>query len=181
MDDDEIVDEIPKERKKVVIGSAEEARTVEHQNDSHVEESTLRCLRQCKSPTHAQKETVAVIEPNAIEPKFPVKFGAPATADHPIKNDDGEEDDGVSTDTAAVVLLDRGTGWIDVYPKGSKTTEHTVEAFQHFAGAKDKVTSFYCDKLTRAEGRSARIRMADLNRHHKQMEWLSGPSEPSRK
>ena len=37
-------------------------------------------------------------------------------------------------DTVAVVLLDRGTGWIDVYP--------TVEAFQHFAGATDKVTNF---------------------------------------
>ncbi len=62
-----------------------------------------------------------------------------------IKNDDGEEDDGIPIDTVAVVLLDRGTRWIDVYPKGSKSTEHTVEAFQHFAGARDKVTGFYND------------------------------------
>ena len=64
---------------------------------------------------------------------------------HLINNDDGEEDDGIPTDTNAVVLLDRGTGWIDVYPKGSKSTEHTVEAFQPSAGAKDNVTSCYCD------------------------------------
>ena len=63
-----------------------------------------------------------------------------------IKNDDGEEDDDtVPHDTVAVVLLDRGTGWLDVYPKASKSTEHTIEAFQHFAGANDKVTNFYCD------------------------------------
>ena len=31
MGDDEIVDEIPKERNKVVIGSADKARTVEYQ------------------------------------------------------------------------------------------------------------------------------------------------------
>ncbi len=60
------------------------------------------------------------------------------------QNDDGEEDDGIPADTVAVVLLDRGTGCIDVYPKGSKSTEHIVEAFQNLAGAKDKVTSLYC-------------------------------------
>ena len=62
-----------------------------------------------------------------------------------IKHDDGEGDDDIPRDTVVVVLLDRGTGWIDVYPKSSKSTEHTVEAFQHFAGAQNKVTSFYCD------------------------------------
>ncbi len=36
-----------------------------------------------------------------------------------IKNDDGEEDDGIPVDTVAVVLLDRGTGWIALYPKAS--------------------------------------------------------------
>ena len=86
-----------------------------------------------------------MIDSDVIGPTIPVRFGAQVTADHLIKNDDGEEDDGIPIDTVAVVLLDRGTGWIDVYPKGSKSTEHTVEVFQHFAGAKDKVTSFYCD------------------------------------
>ena len=83
-----------------------------------------------------------MIEPDATEPTIPVKLGAEATADHLTQNDDGQEDDGIPTDTVAVVLLDRGTGWIDVYLKGSRSTEHTVEAFQHFAGAKDKVASF---------------------------------------
>ncbi len=56
----------------------------------------------------------------------PVEFDAQVTADHLVKHDGGEEDDGVPRDTVAVVLLDRGTGWTDVYPKGSKTTEHIV-------------------------------------------------------
>ncbi len=86
-----------------------------------------------------------MIEPDAVEPAIPVKLGAQVAADHLIRKDDGEEDDGIPTDTVAVVLLDRGTGWIDVYPKGYKSTEHTVEAFQHIAGAKDKATRFYCD------------------------------------
>ena len=51
-----------------------------------------------------------MIEPDAIEPTVLVKFGAQVTADHLIKNNDGEEDDGISADTVAVVLLDRGTG-----------------------------------------------------------------------
>ena len=88
-----------------------------------------------------------MIEPDAIEPIIPVKLGAQVPADHLINNDDGEEDDGAPTDTVCLVLLDRGTGWIDVYPTGSKSTERTAEAeaSQHFAVAKDRVTSFYCD------------------------------------
>ena len=82
------------------------------------------------------------MNPDAEFPNIPTKLGAYVTADHLIKNDDGEGGDEVPHDTIAVVLLDRGTGWLDVYPKASKSTEHTIEAFQHFVGAKDKVTSF---------------------------------------
>ena len=52
-----------------------------------------------------------MIEPDAIEPTIPVKLAVQVTADHLITRDDGEEDNGISTDTVAVVLLDRGTGW----------------------------------------------------------------------
>ncbi len=83
-----------------------------------------------------------------------------------IKNDDGEEDDGIPVDTVAVVLLDRGTGWIALYPKASKSTEHTVEAFQHFAGAKEN-RGFVLRQRARLEGRSAPVRLADLNRDHR--------------
>ena len=44
----------------------------------------------------------------------------------------------------AVVLHDRGTGWVMCYPKGSKTKEDTIDALNDFAGA-DKVAKFYSD------------------------------------
>ena len=82
-----------------------------------------------------------MIETDAEVPKMPTTFGAYVTADHLIKNNNGEGGDEIPHDTVAAVLLDRGTGRLDVYPKASKSTEHTVEAFQHFAGAKNKVAS----------------------------------------
>ena len=42
--------------------------------------------------------------------------------------------------------MDRATKWIAVYPKSSKSAKHTIEAMKHFAGSKDRVSSFYCDK-----------------------------------
>ncbi len=83
-----------------------------------------------------------MIDPDAVGPHIPEKLAAQVTADHLIEIDGGEEDDGIPIDTVVVVLLDRGTGWIDVYPEGSKSTEHTVEAFQHFAGPKAKLQVF---------------------------------------
>ena len=31
------------------------------------------------------------------------------------------------------------------YPESSKSAKHTIEAMKHFAGSKDKISSFYCD------------------------------------
>ena len=77
----------------------------------------------------------------------PTKFGDQDTGDHFIKGgvvvDD--EDPFFPTDTVAVVLYDRATRWLAVYPKATKTTYHTMEAFQHFAGPRHKIKSFYCD------------------------------------
>ena len=42
-------------------------------------------------------------------------------------------------------MPDRATQWIAVYPKATKTAEHTIEAYQHFAEKKDTIASFYCD------------------------------------
>ena len=77
----------------------------------------------------------------------PTKFGDQVTGDHFIKGgvvvDD--EDPFFPTDTVAVVLYDRATKWLAVYPKTTKTTYHTMEAFQRFGGPRDKIKSFYCD------------------------------------
>jgi hypothetical protein len=85
--------------------------------------------------------------PDGPARKPPVKFGEQVTGDHFIKNASSaiEEDANFPTDTVAVVLYDRGTKWLAVYPKTTKTTEHTVEAMQHFCGPKDRTASFYSD------------------------------------
>ena len=50
----------------------------------------LHCDVCAKANVQRKSErTNVVIEPDATEPKIPVKFGAQATADHLIKNDDG--------------------------------------------------------------------------------------------
>jgi hypothetical protein len=70
------------------------------------------------------------------------------TGDHFIKNSSpsgGQEDANFPIDTVAVVLYDRGTKWLAVYPNATKTAYHTVEAMQHFCGPKDHIASFYCE------------------------------------
>ena len=99
-------------------------------------------MLQGQGTAQQKRKHVTAIEPDADLPKIPTKLGAYVTADHLIKNDDGEGDDDIPHDTVAVVLLDRGTGWLDVYPKAPRSTEHTIEAFQHFAGATDNVADF---------------------------------------
>ena len=95
--------------------------------------------------------------------KVPSAFGEQVTGDHFIKNtpDDDDEDPDHPKDTVGVVLYDRGTKWLAVYPKGTKTAWHTWEAMQHFAGLDDKIKSFYCDNapelVTCARGLSWRI------------------------
>ena len=62
-----------------------------------------------------------------------------------MSQDGGGDDSNFPTDTVAVVLFDRATRWLAVYPKAIKTAYHTIEAMQHFAGPKDHISSFYCD------------------------------------
>ncbi len=47
--------------------------------------------------------------------------------------------------STAIVLHDRFTGIDECYPKSSKSTEHCVEAFNHWKGPNEKVTQFYSD------------------------------------
>ena len=58
----------------------------------------------------------------------PVKFGDLVTADHMITLAD--QDRGNHGESTAVVVLDRATGFIGVYPLGSKTAEDAIEALQ---------------------------------------------------
>ena len=77
---------------------------------------------------------------------MPTKLGEQVTGDHFINGGRGDEEDhNFPCDTVAVVLYDRGTRFLAVYPKSAKDTANTVAAMLHFAGPRDKVLSFYCD------------------------------------
>ncbi len=68
----------------------------------------------------------------------------------------------IPVDTAALVMLDRATQWIAVYPQATKTAEHTIEAYQHFAGKKDTMACFYGDSAPElaAAARKCKWRLA---------------------
>ena len=59
-----------------------------------------------------------------------MKLGEQVTGSHFIKSSagqsGGEEDPNLPTDTVAVVLYDRGTKWLAVYPKATKTAYHNA-------------------------------------------------------
>ena len=42
--------------------------------------------------------------------------------------------EGAQNAEVALVLLDRGTGWVQVVPQATKSAEHTAQALRQFAG-----------------------------------------------
>ncbi len=50
-----------------------------------------------------------------------------------------DDDDGLPVDTSALVMLDKATGWIVVYPKALKPTLPITEAMQRFDGPTGKI------------------------------------------
>ena len=106
----------------------------------------------CKSCVRAAKQRER--RPHgtlAMGPK-PKKCGQHVTGDHLIgrRGDTSEapvdlEDSMYPGAKHAVVMHDRATGWTACYPKATKSGSDTLQAFQHFAGADDKVSEFYSD------------------------------------
>ena len=54
-------------------------------------------------------------------------------------------------------MYDRGTNDLEVYPAATKSEDDTVEAFQHWAGPKDKVDSFYADNAPELKAAAKRV------------------------
>ena len=73
-----------------------------------------------------------------------VMLGDHCAGDSLIKRDTADDDDGFPVDTSALVMLDKATGWVAVYPKASTSTPHTSEAMRHFDGPADKIKLFDC-------------------------------------
>ena len=80
-----------------------------------------------------------------------MKFGDRCTCDPfsfcATDRDDDEPDDAIESDivTNGIVMFDYATKWIDVFPKASKSTEHTIEAFTEWCGPKETVKELYTD------------------------------------
>ena len=70
-------------------------------------------------------------------------FGDIVTADHIVMG--AELDKGVGNEKAAVVVLDRATGWIDTYPVPDKSSSQAYTALKDFAGPRGYVRLFHSD------------------------------------
>ncbi len=42
-------------------------------------------------------------------------------------------------------MYDRAAGWLDCFPKASKSTAHTVEAFLEWSRVGDRIKNFHCE------------------------------------
>jgi len=72
----------------------------------------------------------------------PTEFGEQVTADHMVIS---ESDEGTDGQRAALVVLDRGTDWVQCYPLPNKSRDEAIKAFTHFEGGKRCAQLFYSD------------------------------------
>ena len=73
----------------------------------------------------------------------PKEFGEQFTADYIIAQDFGDES--VLEDRTALIVMDRATSWVDVFPLLSKSALDAATALKDFVGPKGQVDSFYSD------------------------------------
>ena len=108
----------------------------------------------------------------ALGPK-PEGFGKCITGDHltsrnsEIKEYVPDEDDDMFPGASnGVVMYDRGTDDLEVYPVATRSAPETIEAFQHWAGPDDKIESFYADNAP------------ELKAAARKLEWRMSTSTP---
>ncbi len=125
---DEVLDPKPKK-------TLEEAESREHRMTHLPRNPTCEvCFKAKIQGTPKRRKSSKPVLGEAAKP-LPTKLGEQVTGDHFIKGGrDEEEDPNFPCDTVAVVLYDRGTRFLAVYPKSAKTTANTIAAMQHFAG-----------------------------------------------
>ena len=73
----------------------------------------------------------------------PKEFGEQVTADHIIAQD--IVDNSILGDKTALIVMDRATQWIDVFPLLSKSALDTAVALKDFVGSMGQIDSFYSD------------------------------------
>ncbi len=107
------------------LGTREQAKSVAHQMTHMPKNQHCDVCNKAKIQRTRKMRVTSKAVPVEGR-KVPTKFGEQVTGDHFIKNtpDDVDEDPGQPKDTVGIVIFDRGTKWLAVYPKASKTTTH---------------------------------------------------------
>jgi hypothetical protein len=70
----------------------------------------------------------------------PTTFGELVTADHMVM---GPSDAGRNNERSALVILDRGSKWLQCYPLPDKSSDATIRAFTAFLGVRETVQMFF--------------------------------------
>ena len=96
----------------------------------------------CSSCQRAKMQAKRTPRRHPKEEDVPTTFGQQVTADHMIAQD--VLDESVLGDKTALVVLDRGTKWIDMFPLLTKDTPDAKAAMKEFMG-RDELQSFYSD------------------------------------
>ena len=73
----------------------------------------------------------------------PTKFGDQCTADELIMVD--EDGTGMNDEPCALLMLDRGTDYVDVFPLEAKTAAECYRCFMDFAGPHDYINELFTD------------------------------------
>jgi len=140
---DEENDPPPTEKRDVIA----EAKSLHHMiTHDRFNPYCKACVRAGAQRKHKRAKKKIVAEGEFVSQKF----GKNVTGDHLLdRRNEGTVDDNELNDfpdaRAAVVLYDRGTDWLDAFPKGSKSGKDTKVACQEFAGPDDVIESFYAD------------------------------------
>ncbi|MCP4242093.1 MAG: hypothetical protein GY772_16170, partial [bacterium] len=79
-------------------------------------------------------------QPPSGEPKA---FGDVVTADHIVSHSPVSM--GIQGERDALVVKDRGTGWLSCYPVKDKSGDLARQALQHFRGSRNNVRLVYTD------------------------------------
>ena len=77
---------------------------------------------------------------NGPEEPIPPEFGVIVTADHLIAH--SEKPMGMTGEQDALVVKDRGTGWLECFPLASKSADDAYLALQDLRGPKGYTSSW---------------------------------------
>ena len=147
------------ERKRLKV----EAESLEHlMTHEPMNPFCLDCMRAKMQLAQSRK---ASSRGASLGPR-PEKFGDQVTCDHLLAQD--VDDVGMDDESCALVLLDRGTDYIDAIPQPERTAACCYMALLEFAGPYDYINELYSDGAP------------ELVKAAKDAKWIHSTSAPER-